>query len=145
MGTGAVELTHRVGRLIETRVTGVLALEDVADLRGRFLAVYASSDGKFLSAIDLRQAVTLARDQIAQRLLQLFSESNPRIERSAILVGGDALLPVQVEALILRARHPGRRVFRDVHAMIGYLDEVATPEEQGRVREFLNASPPAAP
>jgi hypothetical protein len=141
MGTGSATLTHRVGRLIETRITGVLTLEDVAELRAGFLAVYASGEGKFLSAIDVRQAVVLARDHIAKLLLQLFTDSNPRIERSAILVGADALAPVQAEALILQARHPGRRVFRDAEAFVAYLAEVATPEEIARLREFLDEAP----
>jgi hypothetical protein len=143
MSTGAIEVTHRVGRLIETRILDVLSVEDVAGMRDRFLAIYATSPQSFLSAIDLRAAVTLGRSEIAGPLLQLFRESNARIERTGIVVGADALLPVQVEALVVNAHHPGRRVYRDAAAMVTFLGEVATDEERQRLEVFLSDLQPS--
>jgi hypothetical protein len=142
MGTGTIELTHRVGRLIETRIRGVLALEDVPFVMSKAQAIYASPIEKFLSVVDLRDA-QLHGDEVAQPLLQLIKDANPRIERVGLLVGGDSLLAVQVEAIILSARHPARRVFRDAQALIEYLAAVATPAERGRIIAFLAEASPA--
>jgi len=142
MGTGSIELTHRVGRLIETRLRGVLTLEDVGVIFERAQAIYAGSIPKFLSVVDLRD--TRAQDdEIVQTLLQLIKGANPRIERVGFLVGGDSLLSVQVEAVVLNARHPARRVFRSAQLLIDYLGEVATAPERARLAEFLAELPVA--
>ena len=137
MATGNIEINHRVGRLIETRVRAIIDLEDVLQLRQRLLAILATSSESFLSAIDVRAGINLGRNQIAQVLLQTFRDSSDGIERTGILVGADALMPVQVEAMILRAGHPGRKVFREVEPFLEYLGELATPEERARLAEFI--------
>jgi hypothetical protein len=138
MGTGFAEVAHRVGRLIETRIRGDITLEDVGVIMQQAQAVYARPIEKFLSVVDLRDT-RAQEDQIVQPLLQLIKGVNPRIERVGFLVGGDSLLTVQVESVVLSARHPGRRVFRDAAVLIEYLGEVASPEELSRLEAFLAA------
>ena len=143
MGNGAIELTHRVGRLIETRLRGPLTLVDVEQIFEHAQLVYALPVEKFLSVVDLRD--TQAQDdEIVQPLLQLIKSVNPRIERVGFLVGGDSLLAVQVESVVISARHPGRRVFRDPLSLTDFLGEVGTPEELQRLKEFLAEWPGSA-
>jgi hypothetical protein len=137
MGTDAISQANRVGRLIETRVCGEMSLADVPKLRDGLYAILERRTGTFISAIDIRKSMTRGRDQIASQLLQLFKDTNDRIERTGILMGADPLMPVQVESIIVQARHTGRRAFREVEAMIAFLGEVATPEETARLREFF--------
>jgi len=136
MENGAIELTLRVGRLIETRLRGGLSLADVGRIFEQAQLVYALPIERFLSVVDLRD--TWAQDdEIVQPLLQLIKSVNPRIERVGFLVGGDSLLAVQVESIAISTRHPGRRVFREPQSLIDFLGEVATPAELARLKEFL--------
>ncbi len=136
MGTGSFELGHKVGRLIEARIRGVLDLDDVAIMLPRIQAIYTSPIEKFLSMVDLREA-QLHGDEIAQPMLQVLKDANPRIERVGFLVGGDSLLALQIESIVVSARHPYRKVFRDAQDLIRYLGEVATPEERREMADFL--------
>jgi hypothetical protein len=138
MGNGAIELTHRVGRLIETRLRGILTLADVGHIFELAQEIYTSPIETFLSVVDLRDT-TAQDDEIVQPLLQLIKSVNPRIERVGFLVGGDSLLAVQVESVVVSARHAGRRVFRDSGQLIAFLGEIATPEERERLSDFLAA------
>jgi hypothetical protein len=137
MGTEAIELAVRVGRLIETRLRRSLTLADVSGVIEQANAIYAAPVDKFLSVVDLRVG-RVQDDAIVQPLLQLFKSVNERVERVGFLVGADSLLAVQVESVIVNARHPGRRVFRDPQSLIDYLAEVATPAEVQRLKEFLS-------
>jgi hypothetical protein len=140
MGNGAIELTHRVGRLIETRLQGMLTLADVGHIFELAQDIYASPIETFLSVVDLRDT-TAHDDEIVQPLLQLIKSVNPRIERVGFLVGGDSLLAVQVESVVVSARHAGRRVFRDSEQLVAFLGEIATPEERKRLKDFLAERP----
>jgi hypothetical protein len=137
MGTEAIELAVRVGRLIETRLRRSLTLADVSGVIEQANAIYAAPVDKFLSVVDLRVG-RVQDDAVVQPLLQLFKSVNERVERVGFLVGSDSLLAVQVESVIVNARHPGRRVFRDPQSLIDYLAEVATPAEVQRLKEFLS-------
>jgi hypothetical protein len=144
MDNGTIELTHRVGRLIETRLRGSLSLADVGKILEQAQAVYTAPIDRFLSVVDLRD--TQAHDdEIVQPLLQLLKSVNPRIDRVGFLIGNDSLLAVQIESMVISARHPGRRVFRDPQGLIDYLGEVTTPAEQQRLRDFLAERYPALP
>jgi hypothetical protein len=137
MGTETLKIERRVGRLIETRIHGMLAVDDVQKMRDSYQAIYATTELRYLSAIDVRAAVTQGQDKVGQQLLRLFQDTNPRVERTAILVGADVLMPIQVEALILKAHHPGRRLFREVAPFVEFLGELATEEERTRLAAFL--------
>jgi hypothetical protein len=113
----------------------------VGHLREQAHPVFASPIEKFLSVVDVRDTWS-QDDEIVQPLLQFLRSVNPRIERSGILVGGDSLLAVQLESIIISTRHPARRVFRDAQNLIDYLGELTNPEELMRLTEFLDERPP---
>jgi hypothetical protein len=138
VGIDAIHQVNQVGRLLETRIRGLMAVEDVTKLRDGLYAIIAKQPLLLISAIDLRASATQGRNQIASGLLQLFKDTNDRIERTGILVGPDPLMPIQVESILVQAKHPGRRAFHDPEALIAYLSELSSPEETARLREFLS-------
>jgi hypothetical protein len=138
VGTDVIWQANKVGRLLETRIRGLLTPEDVPKLRDGLYAIIAKQPLLLISAIDLRGSGTHGRNQIASGLLQLFKDTNDRIERTGILVGPDPLMPIQVESILVQAKHPGRRAFQEPEELIAFLSEVASAEETARLRAFLS-------
>jgi hypothetical protein len=73
----------------------------------------------------------------AEQMLAVMRADNPRVERTAILVNGDALFGMQMERLVRAAAARNRRVFRSGSAAVAWLSEVLSPEEIARARSFV--------
>jgi len=74
----------------------------------------------------------------AQHMLGVMRGHNPRVERTAILVNGDALFGMQMERLVRAAAARNRQVFRFGSHAVAWLSEVLSPEETARAKSFLS-------
>jgi hypothetical protein len=131
----------RVGRLIEARFATLESVDEVARFEDTLRATFARVAGKSVICADWRSANVLS-PAVADRLLALLSRGNPHLERSAVLFGQkNATFILQAERLVREAGNPARRTFREVAPLQSWLDEVLSPVEQLRMRDFLTGAP----
>jgi hypothetical protein len=132
-----ISVARNVGRLFELRTTSPVGVDEIATFTQRFAALLASTAGRVVTCLDLRESPVLL-PQVSEQMLALLRQSNPRVERSAfLLAGGHATLSLQVERLIREANNHNRRAFRAVPELQAYLAVALDPAEQARLAAFL--------
>jgi len=130
---------NRRGRLIEVRMTSPTTMQEIDDSDGKMEKVLQAISGDGVVAADYAHARILPSAQ-AKRLAEIFRRHTPRVERSGILIAADsAVALLQMERMIHLAQNPGRKVFREVHELKAWLDELLTPLEKARLRAFFEA------
>jgi hypothetical protein len=88
--------------------------------------------------VDLRQ-LGLVDPQLIDRVVAFMRVENPRVERSAFLMGeSGALQAMQLERMLKQAGSPSRRLFKSVSDAEAWLGELLTPAERARLRVFLS-------
>jgi hypothetical protein len=137
--SGEFEVVRKVGRIVEIYLHNLRSAADVDAIGAAFLTA-AGDLPRVIIVGDYRRASTLSPD-VADRFVQVFSRSNPRIERSALLVLPEqATFQMQVERMVREANNPSRRTFRDAWALETWLAEILVPDERARVHEMLTQS-----
>lgn len=126
----------RVGRLVEVRPEAFDSVESVASLRAAVAKLMRETAGELLFCADWRKLKVLAPD-VAEALSSMMKAGNPRVLRSAALIGGHATFNLQVERVIRATDNPARRAFRDAAELLKWLGEVSTAEEAECARQFL--------
>jgi hypothetical protein len=124
-----------VGRLVEARLTTGDSSE-VAACLSAIVDIVVRAEQPVIGLFDVSQIRVLGRAE-ADLLLKVMREDNPRVERTAILVHGDALLEMQIERLIRAAASPNRRAFRLAGHAVRWLSPSLGPTELARLRLFL--------
>jgi hypothetical protein len=142
MAKNAAEI--RVGRLLEVRVgKGYESVADVDDMIAMIRAAVSHllPEVKHVTFADWR-ACRVMRPEAVERARQMLVGTNPRTERSAVIVLRDSPTAVmQFFRIVAEAENPTRRIFHDVGALGDWLAEVLTPEETARLRSVLAALP----
>jgi hypothetical protein len=126
---------NSVGRLVEARLTTTDSNAAAACLAA-IAHLVANAPFRVVGLLDLSHVRVFGRED-AELLVAVMREDNPRVERTAIFVNGEALFGMQMERLVRAAAHPRRQVFRAAGAAIAWLAEVLTPEEVARARAFM--------
>jgi len=96
----------------------------------------ARSKHPVVGFLDLTQIQVLGRAE-ADLLLKVMREDNPKVERTAILVHGDALLEMQIERLIRAAASPNREAFRMAGSAVRWLRPSLSPAELASLQSFV--------
>ena len=133
----------RVGRLIEARVFG-LRTRDEADDYSRALGLHVLRMPKETSPVLCadHRPVQIYPQAAADRLVELFTRMNARLERVAIVVARtNATLVLQLERMVREAAFPSRKVFFVADDAAGHLSLALTPKELERARGFLDEYP----
>lgn len=130
---------QQVGRLVEARLSTLRSVDEVARFE---VAMREAFDrvrgGHAIVCADWRGANIFA-PEVADRLVELLARGNPRLERSAVLLGKEqAAFALQVERVVREAKNSARRTFRDVDGVIEWLGELLSVEERRRLVEFLD-------
>jgi hypothetical protein len=128
-------VVNSVGRLIEARLTTTDSAAIFACLSAIAHAV-ANSPCPVVGILDLSQ-VRVFGPEDAEHMVTVMRGHNPRVERTAILVNGDALFGMQMERLVRAAAARNRQVFRFGSQAVAWLSEVLSPEELARARSFI--------
>jgi hypothetical protein len=134
-----VEVANPAGRLITFRVRSPVeegnADKAAIDLRRLIMAV----SGRVVICSDLTDAHTFAPTTV-ERFLQVMKADNPRLERSALLLGNNsATFAMQIERLVREANNPARLTFRDTRAMVEWLRPSLSSPEEAALVGFLAA------
>lgn len=135
----------RVGRLLEIRVAkGYETVGDVDDMISMIKTAvsHLPPQTKHVTFADWRACKVMLPDAV-ERAHQMLVGTNPRTERSAILVSRDSPTAImQFFRLVQEAEHPHRRIFYDASPLADWLDEVLTADEKARLRS-MSAAPAA--
>jgi hypothetical protein len=132
----------RVGRLLEVLIDG--GYRTVSDVDVVFDAIDAevarlAPSQRIVTVADWRRCPVMS-PEAAQRVVQRIVLLNPRTERSTALVSPDAPVAVlQFLRVIRESRLPDRKLFLDPEELADWLQEILTPAETVRLREFLAA------
>jgi hypothetical protein len=137
----------RVGRLIEARIFGLRTGDDAnaysAALGAHVLRM--PRDPRPILCADHRP-VTVYSQPVAQRLVELFTQMNTRLDRAAILAARtNATLSLQLERLVREAAFPNRKLFYTPSDVEAYLSPVLDPAELKQMRAFLDEYPARSP
>jgi hypothetical protein len=126
-----------VGRLVEARLTTGDSTE-VAACLSAITGIVVRATRPVVGLFDVSQIRVLGRAE-ADLLLKVMRDDNPRVERTAILVQGDALLEMQIERLIRASASPNRKAFRLAGHAVRWLSPSLGPTELARLQLFLRA------
>jgi hypothetical protein len=134
-----------VGRLIETRITSPLPEGEVeAIIQGVRMNVIAQP-GKVICVSDLTRLDGLTPEAV-EAFTAMFTRDNPKIERSALLLGrADSALALQIGRMVRAAKSTSRLAFDDPTALRIWLDQVLDAGEKTRLRVFLQKIDAPAP
>src|ERR1700722_10817370 len=131
------QINHKVGRLVEARVS---ALATVARANA-YGEAFAPVVGKLLTrpilCADHRPVVIYAQP-VADRLTELFTSLNRTWERVAIIVAPtNATLAMQLQRIVRESANTSRKVFFDPVEASQFLAEILDPGKPARLRLFL--------
>jgi hypothetical protein len=130
-------IESKQGRLIEIRIEDLETVSEVERVGRQFLTVVAGvRTRKVVVCADYRQVRLLAA-RVADAFRDMMATTNPRIERSAMLLPPASTQTLQIDRIARETRYAGRRTFREASALERWLAEVLGPAEQRRVHEFL--------
>ena len=135
-------ITPSVGRLIEARVFQLLTREE-ADEYSRALAdVVKSMAGISPVLCADHRPVKIYPQPPADRLAELFTHMNSRLESVAILVSPtNATLGLQLDRIVREVKNDRRRAFRDPEDALAHLRPSLDDREMARVAMFLASWP----
>jgi hypothetical protein len=132
----------RVGRLLEVRVE--LGYRTAADVDRLFDTIDRElmklpPTQKIVTVADWRRISVMSPDA-AGRLGKRIALLNPRTQKSAAVALAATEAPVavlQFMRLLREASFADRRMFDDTEQLVMWLEEILTPAETERLREFL--------
>lgn len=134
---------NSVGRLLEARVFWLTTRRDVDDY-SRDLGLQLMRMPREVQPVLCadHRPVAIYPEPAADRLVELFTQMNTRLERVAILVArSNATLFMQLNRIVREAHYNARRVVHTAEEAHAHLAPVLEPPELARMREFL-AEPP---
>ncbi len=135
----------RVGRLYEHRLGTLSAVDELAALRERGIAVMKASPSPVVVCADYRNVKFVKAELVAQ-FIEFLKAVNPKIERSGVLLApGNAIFTLQMTRMVREADFPNRRTFTEPRELEGWLGEVLTAPERTRLGAFLSESLPPQP
>lgn len=135
---------NRAGRLVEARVFGLATRDDV-DAYSRDLGITIMRVPREVRPVLCadHRPVAIYSQQVADRLTELFTQMNARLERVAIIVAhSNATLAMQLHRIVREAKYTARRVVHTSAEAHEHLAPVLGPAELARVREFLDSFAP---
>ncbi len=130
----------KVGRLLEIRAdAGYRTVDDVNAIFAQIGAamVKLPPNSQHIVVADWRRCPIMS-PEAAEHMSSSIAQSNPSLLRSAVLIQSAAPTAVLQFARVVRdTNHPHRQAFRSVVELVAWLDQVMTPEESRRLRDFL--------
>ena len=133
-----------VGRLLEIRVlAGYRTPQDVDRLFSAISAEHAKlkEPQRVVTVTDWRFCPPIS-DEISNYLLEKITATNHRTQASAAIVSRESPGAVlQFLRLVRASKHPGRKLFFEVPAMLSWLHPFLTGAEFKRLHTFVNEVP----
>jgi hypothetical protein len=137
---------NRVRRLVEARVFGLATREEV-DAYSRDIGIQVMRVPREMRPVLCadHRPVGIYPAAAADRLVELFTQMNTRLERVAIIVArSNATLAMQLNRIVREAKYTARRVVHTAEEAHAHLAPVLEPDELARMREFLDELAPSS-
>ena len=131
-----ITVANPVGRLCVARFVPPFDVTQVDGLAQAIRDILVRLPRPAIFCNDTRRVQVFAPD-VSERIVAMLKSDNPKVERSAVVIGQSSVFGLQIERMFREAGNPGRRVFRTVEAIATWLDESLTPAERERVRAHL--------
>lgn len=136
-------IENHVGRLVEVRIASPVEEHEMPGIAKQTHDVIESMEGAFVAVMDLREAHVFPQT-VSDAFVHILSDNNPKLERSAFIIGDSAIFGMQIERAIRQAGKPTRKAFRTARELEAWLDEMLRPSEQARLSKFLAEAPEPA-
>lgn len=127
---------RKTERLVSIVIASPFGMEELASFQAAIVKLLTEVPGRVVTCMDLRHSVVLA-PEVADALVGLMRRDNPRIERTAFLLGENAVMNMQVARMIREAGNPSRRTFHDAAQLITWLEESLVANEVALLRQLL--------
>lgn len=131
-----ISVENPVGRLCLARFVPPFDVKQVDKLAQEIRDILGRLPKPAIFCNDTRRVQVFPPD-VSERIVAMLKSDNPRVERSAVVIGNSSVFGLQIERMFREAGNPGRRVFRSVEAITTWLDETLTPLERERMRAHL--------
>lgn len=131
-----ISVENPVGRLCLARFVPPFDVKQVDKLAQEIRDILVRLPKPAIFCNDTRRVLVFPPD-VSERIVAMLKSDNPRVERSAVVIGNSSVFGLQIERMFREAGNPGRRVFRSVEAITTWLDEALTPLERERMRAHL--------
>jgi len=133
-----IEVANPAGRLVTFRVRAPVDNANASQAGSELRRIIEKLPGKVIICTDLTDARTFA-PETAERFVQVMKADNPRLERSALLLGsGSATFTLQLERMLREANSPVRRTFHDAAELVEWLRPLLEPAEEAALGLFLH-------
>lgn len=130
-----------VGRLVQFRIHLPVSDENSVRASLDLRAAIVANPKAVVVVTDLRAARTFSPETV-QRFVALMKSDNPKIERSAMLLGPEAAtLGLQVARMVKEAGLTARRAFFDPVELATWLEPILSIEERVALDAFLRQAP----
>jgi hypothetical protein len=126
---------------VELRFAGNPTIEDAEqfdrDAHTGIAATIRDTKGPVVICTDLR-ASHLFHPDVSERIVRTMRGETTNLQRNGLLGSGSAVLTLQLARLVKETTNDARRrVFTQPEPLFAWLDEVLTPAERLRLRQFL--------
>lgn len=128
-------IENTAGRLVEIRIWSPVSAEEARPWAALHDRVVEALPGPYVCVVDLADAAVFPPDAVDAYVSTMRNE--PRLLRTATLLGRSPTLHLQILRMIREANHPARRAFREPTALFAFLEPVLTALERRRLRELL--------
>jgi hypothetical protein len=129
-------IDNRVGKLVEIRIWSPVSVGE-ATLWGRdHDAVVNGIVGQYVCFVDLVEATVFPQDVVDTYIGTMKNE--PRLLRTATLLGASPTLGLQIQRMLREANSPERKAFREPRELEAWLGVVLTQQERARLRELVD-------
>ena len=133
-----IDIRNQVGRLIEVIFETPTTPSEWRELAKQLSSIHSQSTERYMYCANMAKAKLFQPEEVVL-LKRIMEQDNPRLLRTAMYLGSNsAVLLLQMERLIREAASPARKTFRDPQKLINWMSEVATSNEEQRIREIYS-------
>jgi hypothetical protein len=128
-------IENRVGKLVEVRIWSPVSMEEATRWGREHEAVVGSIVGHYVCFVDVVEATVFPQDVVEAYISTMKNE--PRLLRTATLLGSSPTLGLQIQRMLREANNPERKAFREPRELEAWLGALLGPPERTRLRELL--------
>jgi hypothetical protein len=131
-------------RVFVVRLGIIEQMDEIRALWEAMRAELMTTKGLVVALADWRTGA-IYRPDVTEGMLGILKADNPRIERSAHVMGASATLNLQIERLVREGGNPSRRAFRTPSEALAFLSPALTPAEAAWLKQWYDAMPKPSP
>ena len=128
-------IENTVGSLVEIRIWSPVSVEEAIEWGRDHDRVVNGVREEYACFVDLVDASVFPQRAVDAYTAVMRDES--RLRRTGVLLGESAVHALQIERMLRETANPVRRAFREVAALLEWLDPVLGPIERSRLRHVL--------